>query len=108
MLYLEEISVVGHGTETAQKLLRSTPHDRSLIQISISFAGLLLFVVGFLQWLFGGFTLKEGLRIWLGIAGKEVAGDFVLHFHGCSLLCIPGEKNTISPEKIRPKTGEKH
>ncbi|KAJ6360848.1 hypothetical protein OIU77_004799 [Salix suchowensis] len=33
MIYLEEISVVGHGTETAQKLLGSTPDDRSLIQI---------------------------------------------------------------------------
>ncbi|KAL9342563.1 hypothetical protein Peur_065888 [Populus x canadensis] len=48
MFYLKEISVVGHGTETAQKLLGSTPHDQLLIQISNSFAGLLLFVVGFL------------------------------------------------------------
>lgn len=48
MFYLREISVVGHGTETAQKLLGSTPHDQLLIQISNSFAGLLLFVVGFL------------------------------------------------------------
>lgn len=48
MFYLNEISVLGHGTETARKLLGSTPHDQLLIQISDSFAGLLLFVIGFL------------------------------------------------------------
>ncbi|KAL7219246.1 hypothetical protein ACSBR2_012348 [Camellia fascicularis] len=48
MFYLKEISVFGHGTETAQKLMGSTPHDQLLIQISDSFAGLLLFVIGLL------------------------------------------------------------
>ncbi|XP_052179117.1 uncharacterized protein LOC127792601 [Diospyros lotus] len=48
MFYLKEISVLGHGTETARKLMGSTPHDQLLIQISDSFAGLLLFVIGFL------------------------------------------------------------
>lgn len=48
MFYLNEISVLGHGTETARKLLGSTPHDQLLIQISDSFAGLLLFMIGFL------------------------------------------------------------
>lgn len=46
MFYLNEISVFGHGTETAMKLLGSTPHDQLLIQISDSFAGLLLVVIG--------------------------------------------------------------
>lgn len=36
------------GTETARKLLGLTPHDQLLIQISNSFAGLLLFAVGLL------------------------------------------------------------
>ncbi|KAH7861125.1 hypothetical protein Vadar_021904 [Vaccinium darrowii] len=48
MFYLNETFVLGHGTETAQKLLGSTPHDQLLIQISDSFAGLLLFAVGLL------------------------------------------------------------
>ncbi|XP_059660933.1 uncharacterized protein LOC132307240 [Cornus florida] len=48
MFYLNEISVFGHGIETARKLLGSTPHDQLLIQISDSFVGLLLFVIGFL------------------------------------------------------------
>ncbi|KAF8409263.1 hypothetical protein HHK36_005337 [Tetracentron sinense] len=48
MFYLNEISVFGHGRETAIKLLGSTPHDQLLIQISDSFAGLLLFGIGFL------------------------------------------------------------
>ncbi|XP_010260202.1 PREDICTED: uncharacterized protein LOC104599389 [Nelumbo nucifera] len=48
MFYQDEISVVGHGTETASKLLGSTPHDQLLIKTSDSFAGLLLFVIGFL------------------------------------------------------------
>ncbi|XP_027127362.1 uncharacterized protein LOC113770558 [Coffea eugenioides] len=48
MFYLNEISAFGHGIETAKKMLGSTPHDQLLIQISNSFAGLLLFVIGFL------------------------------------------------------------
>lgn len=48
MFYLKEISVLGHGVEIAGKLSGSTPHDKLLIEISNSFAGLLLFVVGFL------------------------------------------------------------
>ncbi|KAK2982362.1 hypothetical protein RJ640_028469 [Escallonia rubra] len=48
MFYLNEISAFGHGIETAGKLLGSTPHDQLLIQVSESFAGLLLFAVGFL------------------------------------------------------------
>ncbi|KAL7176539.1 hypothetical protein ACSBR2_029969 [Camellia fascicularis] len=47
MFYVKEISIFGHGTETAQKLMGSTPHDQ-FIQISDSFAGLLLFVIGLL------------------------------------------------------------
>ncbi|MBA0772731.1 hypothetical protein Gotri_008063, partial [Gossypium trilobum] len=48
MFYLHEIYILGHGVETAPKLLGSTPHDQLLIQTSNSFVGLLLFVVGFL------------------------------------------------------------
>ncbi|KAJ0971945.1 hypothetical protein J5N97_019904 [Dioscorea zingiberensis] len=48
MFYLNEIAVFGHGRETATKLQGSTPHDQLLIQTSESFAGLLLFVIGFL------------------------------------------------------------
>ncbi|KAL7236132.1 hypothetical protein ACSBR1_019408 [Camellia fascicularis] len=48
MFYLKEISVFGHVTETAQKLMGSTPHDQLLIQISDSFAGLLLSMIGLL------------------------------------------------------------
>ncbi|XP_050208507.1 uncharacterized protein LOC126657777 [Mercurialis annua] len=48
MFYHYEISVLGHGLETAQKLIGSTPNDQLLIQISASFSGLLLFVIGFL------------------------------------------------------------
>ncbi|OVA14920.1 hypothetical protein BVC80_8951g22 [Macleaya cordata] len=48
MFYLNEISVFGHGSETASKLLGSTPHDQLLIQTSDSFAGLLLCVIGLL------------------------------------------------------------
>ncbi|KAJ6975795.1 hypothetical protein NC653_031585 [Populus alba x Populus x berolinensis] len=59
MFYLREISVVGHGTETAQKLLGSTPHDQLLIQISNSFAGLLLFVVGFLVFMVASVKDRE-------------------------------------------------
>ncbi|XP_042521026.1 uncharacterized protein LOC122094322 [Macadamia integrifolia] len=46
MFYLDKISVFGHGTETASKLLGSTPHDQLLIQTSDSFAGLLLSAIG--------------------------------------------------------------
>ncbi|XP_072961839.1 uncharacterized protein [Typha angustifolia] len=48
MFYLNEIAAFGHGAETAQKLQGSTPHDQLLIQTSDSFAGLLLFAIGFL------------------------------------------------------------
>lgn len=47
MFYFKEISVFGHGVETARKLSGSTPHDQLLVQTSNSFAGLLLFVIGF-------------------------------------------------------------
>ncbi|GKU96454.1 hypothetical protein SLEP1_g9686 [Rubroshorea leprosula] len=59
MFYLKEISVFGHGVETAQKLSGSTPHDQLLIQTSNSFAGLLLFVVGFLLFLVAFVEDKE-------------------------------------------------
>ena len=48
VFYSKEISVVGHGLETASKLQGSTPHDQLLIQTSDSFSGLLLFTIGFL------------------------------------------------------------
>ncbi|KAL4193405.1 hypothetical protein AMTRI_Chr06g176720 [Amborella trichopoda] len=48
MFYLNEISVFGYGSETASKLLGSTPHDQLLIQTAESFSGLLLFGIGFI------------------------------------------------------------
>ncbi|XP_027773941.1 uncharacterized protein LOC107026058 [Solanum pennellii] len=48
MFYLNEVSVLGHGIETARKLLGSTPHDQLLIKTSDSFVGLLLCVIGLL------------------------------------------------------------
>ncbi|KAL5730387.1 hypothetical protein ACHQM5_003213 [Ranunculus cassubicifolius] len=48
MFYLNEISIFGHGRETATKLLGSTPHDQLMIQISESFAGLLFCAIGVL------------------------------------------------------------
>jgi|UniRef100_A0A2N9F5R4 hypothetical protein len=48
MFYSNEVSVFGHGLETASKLQGSTPHDQLLIRTSDSFSGLLLFAIGFL------------------------------------------------------------
>lgn len=48
IFYLNEISVLGHGIETATKLLGSSPHDQLLVQTSNSFAGLLLVAIGLL------------------------------------------------------------
>ncbi|PPR94388.1 hypothetical protein GOBAR_AA26278 [Gossypium barbadense] len=45
MFYMKEMYTFTHGIET---LLGSTPHDQLLIRTSDSFAGLLLFAVGFL------------------------------------------------------------
>ncbi|KAJ3671747.1 hypothetical protein LUZ60_007826 [Juncus effusus] len=48
MFYFNEFAALGHGHETARKLRGSTPQDQLLIQTSDSFAGLLLFAIGFL------------------------------------------------------------
>ncbi|KAM1004873.1 hypothetical protein ACFX13_005059 [Malus domestica] len=48
MFYMTEVYTFGHGTETAQKLMGSTPHDQLLIRTCDSFSGLLLFAIGFL------------------------------------------------------------
>ncbi|GMH05644.1 hypothetical protein Nepgr_007484 [Nepenthes gracilis] len=48
MFYTREVSVFGHGKETASKLQGSTPHDELLIRTSDSFSGLLMSVIGFL------------------------------------------------------------
>ncbi|KAM3395590.1 hypothetical protein P3S68_004596 [Capsicum galapagoense] len=48
MFYLNEVFVLGHGIETARKLLGSTPHDQLVIKTSDSFVGLLLCVIGLL------------------------------------------------------------
>ncbi|WCJ30763.1 hypothetical protein M5689_012302 [Euphorbia peplus] len=53
MFYLKEISILGHGIETAEKLIGSTQHDQLLIQISSSFGGLLLFAIGLLIFMVG-------------------------------------------------------
>ncbi|XP_068650821.1 uncharacterized protein [Aristolochia californica] len=48
MFYQNEISVVGHGTEAASKLVGSTPRDQLLLQTSDAFSGMLLFAIGYL------------------------------------------------------------
>ncbi|KVH93039.1 hypothetical protein Ccrd_004903 [Cynara cardunculus var. scolymus] len=48
MFYSPQVFAFSHGSETASKLLGSTPRDQLLIQTSDSFSGLLLFAVGFL------------------------------------------------------------
>ncbi|KAL2476754.1 hypothetical protein Adt_37490 [Abeliophyllum distichum] len=103
MFYLKEISVFGHGTETARKLLGSTPHDQLLIQISDSFAGLLLFVIGCFLFMvafvrdkeFQGFFAKGCILLHISMAlwrvyferriedlaydwPKQLVGDFAL------------------------------
>ncbi|KAM7275650.1 hypothetical protein ACFE04_017516 [Oxalis oulophora] len=114
MFSLKEISVFGHGHETAQKLLGSTPHDQQLIQISNSFAGLLLFVVGFLLLMvssvkdreFQSFFAKGCILLHLAMSlwrvyferrievlawdwPKQVVGDIVLALSWLiELLCI--------------------
>ncbi|MCL7047268.1 hypothetical protein MKW94_026212 [Papaver nudicaule] len=59
IFYLDEISVIGHGSETAMKLLGSTPHDQLLIKTSDSFAGLLLCIIGFLLFMISFIRDKE-------------------------------------------------
>ncbi|CAF2154970.1 uncharacterized protein LOC103840829 [Brassica rapa] len=46
MFYTEKASIFGHGSDIANKLKGSTPHDELLIRISQSFSGLLLFAIG--------------------------------------------------------------
>lgn len=125
MFYLKEMYVIGHGVETAQKLTGSTPHDQLLIQISNSFAGLLLFVVGFLlfmvafvkdaefqsffakgvclymyRWLCGGSFLREGLKIWLGIGLDRWLVIWLWRFLGYSFWFTLGGRSMIEPLKF--------
>ncbi|XP_078433398.1 uncharacterized protein LOC144704745 [Wolffia australiana] len=103
MFYLDEAAAVGHGSETARKLRGSTAHDQLLIQTSDSFAGLLLFAVGFLLFMvafvrdrdFQGFFAKGCVLIHAAMAmwrvfferrledlardwPRQLVGDFVL------------------------------
>ncbi|KAL5772422.1 hypothetical protein ACOSP7_012024 [Xanthoceras sorbifolium] len=48
MFHMKKIHTLTHGRETAAKLVGSNPHDQLLIETSDSFAGLLLFAIGFL------------------------------------------------------------
>ncbi|KAL2341890.1 hypothetical protein Fmac_009830 [Flemingia macrophylla] len=48
MFYMKEVYTLGHGVQTATRLLGSTPHDQLLIKTSDSFSGLLLVAIGFL------------------------------------------------------------
>ncbi|CAK7322460.1 unnamed protein product [Dovyalis caffra] len=111
MFYLKEIYVLGHGIETAQKLSGSTPHDQLLIQISNSFAGLLMFVLGFLVFMvafvkdreFQNFFAKGCALLHVAMAlwrfcferrvedlawdwPKQAVGDFVLALSWASFL----------------------
>ncbi|KAF9610827.1 hypothetical protein IFM89_025193 [Coptis chinensis] len=103
MFYLKEISVFGHGSDTALKILGSTPHDQLLIQTSDALAGLLLCVIGLLLFMvsfvkdreFQGFFAKGCVVIHVCMAlwrvyferkvevlardwPRQVAGDIVL------------------------------
>ncbi|KAK1258522.1 hypothetical protein QJS04_geneDACA014849 [Acorus gramineus] len=103
MFYLDELALIGHGPETAAKLQGSTPHDRLLVRTSDSFAGLLLFAIGFLLFMvafvrdhdFQAFFAKGCVllhlsmamwRVWFerrledlsGDWPRQVVGDFVL------------------------------
>ncbi|KAK9906956.1 hypothetical protein M0R45_002571 [Rubus argutus] len=60
MFYMTEVYTFGHGIETAQKLLGSTPHDQLLIRTSDSFSGLLLFAIGFFT---ADGVVREGSRV---------------------------------------------
>ncbi|KMT02380.1 hypothetical protein BVRB_9g204930 [Beta vulgaris subsp. vulgaris] len=102
-----EISVVGHGTETARKLLGFGlhPHDQLVLQVSDSFAGLLLFVIGFLLFMVafvkdadfqnyfakGCILLHFAMALWrvyfetrledlANVWLRQLIGDFVLAF----------------------------
>ncbi|XP_062096145.1 uncharacterized protein LOC133801934 [Humulus lupulus] len=59
MFYMKEIYSLGHGYETAIKLLGSTPHDQLLIRTSDSFSGLLLITIGFLLFMVSFVRDKE-------------------------------------------------
>ncbi|KAK3431398.1 hypothetical protein EUGRSUZ_E03276 [Eucalyptus grandis] len=48
MFHARAIYSLGHGTDAAKRLLRSTPQDRLLIRTSDSLAGLLLLAIGLL------------------------------------------------------------
>ncbi|KHN05220.1 hypothetical protein glysoja_042838 [Glycine soja] len=63
IFYSKEISVLGHGSETASKLQGTTPHDQLLIDTSDSFSGLLLFTIGFLLLMCGDSSLRGSLGI---------------------------------------------
>ncbi|OIT40260.1 uncharacterized protein LOC107792182 [Nicotiana tabacum] len=103
MFYLNEISVLGHGIETARKLLGSTPHDQLVIKTSDSFVGLLLCVIGLLLFMvsfvkdreFQGFFAKGCILLHVAMGlwrvyferkledlaydwPRQLVGDFVL------------------------------
>lgn len=95
MFYRKEISILGHGIETARMLSGSTPHDQLLIQASNSLAGLLLFIVGFSLVMVAFvkdrvfFSLHNSIAFWrvyferrLEVLAwdwpRQVIGDFIL------------------------------
>ncbi|KAK4385979.1 hypothetical protein Sango_2468500 [Sesamum angolense] len=70
---LKEISVLGHGVETARMLSGSTPHDQLLVQTSNSFAGLLLVLIGCLLFMVAFVKDRE-------FQGFFAKGCVLLHF----------------------------
>ncbi|KAG8502583.1 hypothetical protein CXB51_000002 [Gossypium anomalum] len=114
VFYTKEVSVFGHGHEIASKLQGSTPHDQLLIQTSQSFSGLLLFTIGLVLFmvafvedrefqsffakgcvLFGGFVLKESLKI-LPISGLgKLLGISCCLFLGFCFLLVHGGRSMI-------------
>lgn len=105
MFYSKEISIFGHGSETASKLQGSTSHDQLLIQTSDSFSGLLLVVIGLLLFMiafvkdskFQSFFAKgcvllhismAAWRIYFGMKLEDLARDLLRQVIGDIALAL--------------------
>lgn len=105
MFYSNELSVFGHGVETATKLRGSTPHDELLIATADSFSGLLLFALGFLLFTiafvkdreFQSFFAKACFllhiamavwRAWFGTKLEDLAADWPRQVAGDIALAL--------------------
>ncbi|XP_051135497.1 uncharacterized protein LOC127254448 [Andrographis paniculata] len=73
MFYHKEVLAFGHGVETARMLWGSTPHDQLIIEVSNSFSGLLLVLIGGLVFMVG-FVRDREFQLFFA------KGCVVLHF----------------------------